>query len=207
MCNNKKCLLHDRDLEQVKSLRPQFTTWQQGKVDLCPRYIHLNNVFNQLMYSNRIVYPVPFVSPDERVTIQAAIWSPRNNALVYCRQNDIYYIPDVTIDQTERLTSDGSFNAISNGIPDWTYRGIIIPAILQDNLFHLRLIVYRNVQPTSSLVLRVWWSIIIYYLQRYCRSRDKTTNLQWTRFVWVIYRASHYSLSDGKFIPFDCKSY
>lgn len=78
------------------------------------------------MYSNRIVYPVPFVSPDERVTIQAAIWSPRNNALVYCRQNDIYYIPDVTIDQTERLTSDGSFNAISNGIPDWTYRGMVL---------------------------------------------------------------------------------
>ena len=77
------------------------------------------------LHINRIVYPIPFASPDERLPVQAAMWSPgpRSSALVYCRQNDIYYIPDVTVDQTERLTSDGSFNGISNGIPDWTYRG------------------------------------------------------------------------------------
>lgn len=76
--------------------------------------------------STGIVYPIPFASPDERVPIQAAMWSPgqRSGALVYCHQNDIYYIPDVTIDQTERITSDGSFNGISNGIPDWTYRAM-----------------------------------------------------------------------------------
>ena len=74
---------------------------------------------------NRIVYPIPFASPDESVPIQAVMWSPsaRSGALVYCHQNDIYYIPDITIDQTERITSDGSFNGISNGVPDWTYRG------------------------------------------------------------------------------------
>lgn len=111
-----------RDLEPVKSLRQQFMTFQQGNLIL-HGICNCENCPNQLMDMNRVVYPVPFVSPDERVLIQAAVWSPRSNALVYCRQNDIYYIPDVTIDQTERLTSDGSFNAISNGIPDWTYRG------------------------------------------------------------------------------------
>ncbi|XP_046645659.1 prolyl endopeptidase FAP-like isoform X1 [Daphnia pulicaria] len=76
--------------------------------------------------STGIVYPIPSASPDERVPIQAVMWSPspRNGALVYCHQNDIYYIPDITIDQTERITSDGSFNSISNGVPDWTYRAM-----------------------------------------------------------------------------------
>lgn len=72
-----------------------------------------------------MVYPVPNAAPDERLPVQAIMWSPapRNNALVYCRQNDIYYVPDITLDQTIRLTFDGSFNAIYNGVPDWTYRG------------------------------------------------------------------------------------
>nr|CAH0102070.1 unnamed protein product [Daphnia galeata] len=76
--------------------------------------------------STGIVYPIPFASPDENVPIQAVMWSPsaRSGALVYCHQNDIYYIPDITIDQTERITSDGSFNGISNGVPDWTYRAM-----------------------------------------------------------------------------------
>ena len=84
-----------------------------------------NNLMSHSFNTNRIVYPIPFASPDERVPIQAVMWSPspRNGALVYCHQNDIYYIPDITIDQTERITSDGSFNSISNGVPDWTYRG------------------------------------------------------------------------------------
>lgn len=71
----------------------------------------------------RTVYPIPFASPDERLRVQAAIWSPMSNALVYVYQNDIYYVADVTMDQAEQLTTDGSYNSIFNGIPDWTYRG------------------------------------------------------------------------------------
>lgn len=89
-----------------------------------------------------MVYPVPFASPDELLPVQAIMWSPapRNNALVYCRQNDIYYIPDITLDQTVRLTFDGSFNGIYNGIPDWTYRGVLYQLNLSLRLvitFHL----------------------------------------------------------------------
>lgn len=71
------------------------------------------------------MYPIPFTSPDERLRVQAAMWSPRNSAVVYVLENDIYYVSDVTIDQAERLTFDGSFNSIYNGIPDWTYRGML----------------------------------------------------------------------------------
>ena len=73
----------------------------------------------------RTVYPIPFTSPDERLRVQAAMWSPRNSAVAYVLDNDIYYVSDVTVDQAERLTSDGSFNSIYNGIPDWTYRGTL----------------------------------------------------------------------------------
>ena len=69
------------------------------------------------------MYPIPFTSPDERLSVQAAMWGPQGSALVYVYQNDIYYVADVTVDQTEQLTSDGSFNSITNGIPGWTYRG------------------------------------------------------------------------------------
>lgn len=175
-----------RDLEPVKSLRQQFMTFQQGNLIL-HGICNCENCPNQLMDMNRVVYPVPFVSPDERVLIQAAVWSPRSNALVYCRQNDIYYIPDVTIDQTERLTSDGSFNAISNGIPDWTYRGKsnkLEPKCAYEVItfffwvsrtvsFHLA----RNVQPTSTLVLGNWGSIVVHYVQRYRCARTQTSNL------------------------------
>jgi len=72
-----------------------------------------------------VVYPVPFASPDERITVQAAVWSPRSNALAYVSQNDVYFLSDVTDGQAKRLTTNGAFNAIYNGIADWTYQDIM----------------------------------------------------------------------------------
>jgi hypothetical protein len=72
-----------------------------------------------------VVYSVPYYSPDQPIRVQAALWHPKKNALVYVRQNDIFYIADITVDQSERLTIDGTFNEIFNGIPDWTYQGIM----------------------------------------------------------------------------------
>ena len=71
-----------------------------------------------------MVYPIPFTNPDERVPVQAVIWSPQSSALAYVHQNDIYFMSDITKGQTVRLTSDGAFNVIYNGIADWTYKGI-----------------------------------------------------------------------------------
>ena len=78
------------------------------------------------------MYPVPFASPDERVPVQAAAWSPQSNALAYVTQNDVYFLADVTNGQAKRLTTNGAFNAVYNGIADWTYQGK-----LHSRYFHL----------------------------------------------------------------------
>ena len=70
-----------------------------------------------------MVYPVPLTPPDERIMVQACKWSPRGSSLVYVYQNDLYLVSDVTNGQSRRLTNDGAFNLIYNGIPDWTYQG------------------------------------------------------------------------------------
>lgn len=81
-----------------------------------------NGIIDEWIFS--VVYPVPFASPDVHITVQAAVWSPRSNALAYVAQNDIFYLPDVTDTEAERLTTNGAFNAIYNGIADWTYQGV-----------------------------------------------------------------------------------
>jgi len=72
-----------------------------------------------------VVYPVPLTPPDERILVQACKWSPRGSSLVYVYQNDLYLVSDVTNGQSRRLTIDGAFNLIYNGIPDWTYQDIL----------------------------------------------------------------------------------
>lgn len=141
--------------------------------------------------ARRVVYPIPFVSPDERVLIQSAIWSPSGNGLVYCRQNDIYYIADVTVDQTERLTSDGSFNGVSNGVPDWTYRGkspnhqSFDVKVTDVRLLYLVIARrrYRNVGQAGPMVFPIRRSIVLHHVQRYGSAGDQTAHLQRAGFI------------------------
>ena len=88
--------------------------------------INVNVVINQIINEriSSVVYPVPFASPDERISVQAAVWSPRSNALAYVAQNDIYFLSNVTDGHAKRLTTNGAFNTIYNGIADWTYQGL-----------------------------------------------------------------------------------
>lgn len=59
--------------------------------------------------------------------LQDVLWAPKENALVYVLDNDIYYL---TIDSNNynkktvrRLTTNGIMEQIFNGIADWIYRG------------------------------------------------------------------------------------
>ena len=39
------------------------------------------------------------------------------------QENNIYYLPDVEVDEYIEITSDGEIDQIYNGIPDWLYEG------------------------------------------------------------------------------------
>ncbi|XP_076368716.1 A-type potassium channel modulatory protein DPP6-like isoform X2 [Tachypleus tridentatus] len=47
-------------------------------------------------------------------------WGPANNQLVFVKNNDIYYVPNVGADWI-RITNDGKEGEIYNGIADWVY--------------------------------------------------------------------------------------
>ena len=123
-----------------------------------------------------MAYPVPYYSPDQPIRVQAALWHPKENALVYVRQNDIFYIADVTVDQSERLTTDGSFNEIYNGIPDWTYQGI--RSFFEIHMHYCNLLfiqipnINRHNEKSSAIFFGRRKSFVFYYIQRYSSTRD-----------------------------------
>ena len=54
--------------------------------------------------------------------LQMALWSPVGHALAVVKENDLYYLEDITA-QPERLTNSGVQGLIFNGIADWLYEG------------------------------------------------------------------------------------
>ena len=54
--------------------------------------------------------------------LQMARWSPSGHALAVVRDNDLYYLPDISA-RPERLTNSGRPGLIFNGIADWLYEG------------------------------------------------------------------------------------
>ena len=54
--------------------------------------------------------------------LQMALWSPVGHALAVVKDNDLYYLEDITA-QPERLTRTGVQGLIFNGIADWLYEG------------------------------------------------------------------------------------
>ncbi|CAK8673111.1 unnamed protein product [Clavelina lepadiformis] len=55
--------------------------------------------------------------------VQYITWSPTGHGVTWVRNNDLYYIDDVSKYPTGmvRITHDGSKNQILNGLPDWVY--------------------------------------------------------------------------------------
>ena len=54
--------------------------------------------------------------------LQMASWSPSGHALAVVRDNDLYYLSDISA-PPERLTNSGRKGLIFNGIADWLYEG------------------------------------------------------------------------------------
>ncbi|XP_022237849.1 prolyl endopeptidase FAP-like [Limulus polyphemus] len=52
-------------------------------------------------------------------------WGPVNNQLVFVKNNNIYYVPNVGADWIQ-ITNDGKEGEIYNGIPDWVYEEEIL---------------------------------------------------------------------------------
>nr|XP_003707763.1 PREDICTED: venom dipeptidyl peptidase 4 isoform X1 [Megachile rotundata] len=81
--------------------------------------------FRYSMYQRFDVYDIDSgtitnISNGDRLLL--AKWSPAKNALVYVRENDIYYKDfSDTNSQERRLTHTGKPGVVFNGIPDWVY--------------------------------------------------------------------------------------
>lgn len=52
---------------------------------------------------------------------QNPIWSPDGNSLIFVRDNNIYHVDINDSYRETQITSDGKFNYIINGLPDWVY--------------------------------------------------------------------------------------
>lgn len=61
------------------------------------------------------------VADGEEVSI--CILSPTGDSLSYVKANNVYYRPNLVVDEEVRLTEDGVPGVIYNGVPDWVYEG------------------------------------------------------------------------------------
>ncbi|XP_023289115.1 venom dipeptidyl peptidase 4 [Orussus abietinus] len=59
--------------------------------------------------------------PNDTITLQLAVWAPKGNALVYVKQNNIFYRPEAEVPLDYQITTTGVFGTIYNGVPDWVY--------------------------------------------------------------------------------------
>ncbi|XP_067139142.1 inactive dipeptidyl peptidase 10-like isoform X3 [Centruroides vittatus] len=61
------------------------------------------------------------------IELQYVSWGPSSSQLIYVYNNDIYYIPQITLEPSPwRLTNTGKDGEIFNGIPDWVYEEEIL---------------------------------------------------------------------------------
>ncbi|XP_070531389.1 venom dipeptidyl peptidase 4 isoform X6 [Cardiocondyla obscurior] len=61
------------------------------------------------------------LAANESTPLQLATWAPRDNALIYVYQNNIYYRPEAEVANDYQITNTGVFGTIYNGVPDWVY--------------------------------------------------------------------------------------
>lgn len=62
------------------------------------------------------------VAGGEEVSI--CILSPTGGSLAYVKANNVFYRPNLVVDDEVHLTEDGVPGVIYNGVPDWVYEGI-----------------------------------------------------------------------------------
>ncbi|XP_034934341.1 venom dipeptidyl peptidase 4 isoform X2 [Chelonus insularis] len=61
------------------------------------------------------------LSVGNSTTLQLATWASKGNDLVFVHFNDIYYRPEAEKSLDYRITTNGVFRTIYNGVPDWVY--------------------------------------------------------------------------------------
>ena len=66
------------------------------------------------------------VGPDtawgDQEQLQAVQWA--GDGVVFVRNNDIYYKPDLAVSTVRRVTDTGIVGVVYNGATDWLYRGV-----------------------------------------------------------------------------------
>ncbi len=86
-------------------------------------YTHKEKIYRRTFRANYYLYDIkrkeikPLSEGDKQ---QAAIFSPNGDMVAFVKNNDVY-IHKILFGTEARITKDGEFNKIINGVPDWVY--------------------------------------------------------------------------------------
>ena len=86
-------------------------------------YTNRENVYRRTYKANYYIYDIKRkeIKPlSEEGKQQAAIFSPDGNMVAFVKDNDVY-IHKILFGTEARVTDDGEYNKIINGVPDWVY--------------------------------------------------------------------------------------
>ncbi len=86
-------------------------------------YTNRENVYRRTYKANYYIYDIKRkeIKPlSEEGKQQAAIFSPDGNMVAFVKDNDVY-IHKILFGTEARVTNDGAYNKIINGVPDWVY--------------------------------------------------------------------------------------
>ncbi|MCW3785710.1 S9 family peptidase [Plebeiibacterium sediminum] len=86
-------------------------------------YTNRENIYRRTYKANYYIYDIKRkeIKPlSEEGKQQAAIFSPDGNMVAFVKDNDVY-IHKILFGTEARVTNDGEFNKIINGVPDWVY--------------------------------------------------------------------------------------
>ncbi len=86
-------------------------------------YTNKERIYRRTYKANYYVYDIkrkelkPLSEGDKQ---QAAIFSPNGDMVAFVKKNDVY-IHKILFGTEVRITDDGEFNKVINGVPDWVY--------------------------------------------------------------------------------------
>lgn len=104
----------------IKNIQGYSLNTNETKILL---YTNRESIYRRSFKANYYIYDVKRkeVKPlSEDSKQQAATFSPDGNMIAFVKDNDIY-VYKINFETETRVTKDGEYNKVINGIPDWVY--------------------------------------------------------------------------------------
>ncbi len=112
--------LNELDTSKIKRLRDYEFSDDESKILI---YINRERIYRHSFTANYFVWDIKFkklYEVSDRGKQQLATLSPDGSKVTFVRNNNLY-IKDLQSGKEKAITTDGKFNEIINGAPDWVY--------------------------------------------------------------------------------------